>query len=212
MTDEAADHTVRAGEALSAFLKRDGLLEKSRDAFCAYLWPQVAGAWYARHSFVTSVRDGVVNVRCDSAPRAQQLQLDAPEIIARLNERLGERYVREIRPSSAGVGRRKPPPTAEPREPEFPTDEELAEIRVPPERIEQILELAQGLEGPLRRRLEEVMLLQARLDIWRRDHGWVRCPGCGAYHLDSDDYCLACRPLERPSNAGGEEGLSAFFE
>ncbi len=203
---------ARLPHVLNAVLRSCGLYEAAREELCAFLWREVAGEWYARHSYVTSVRDGVVNVRCDSAPRAQQLQLDAPEIIKRLNERLGEEFVREIRPSSAGVWRRRGEVTFAPEEPEFPTPEELAEIEITPEEAQEILECVAEFEEPIRGRLEEIMLKQARVRAWQRAHGWRRCPECGVYHRADSEYCLACRPPEPPGNPGGEEGLSAFFE
>lgn len=213
MGDRRSGEPVRAGSAIDALLASRGLLEASREGLCVFVWREVAGEWYARHTYVTSVRDGVVNVRCDSAPRAQQLQLDAPAIIARLNERLGEGYVREIRPSSGGIGARRDLAAAEePAVPEWPTDEELAKIPVDPEVARDILERVSDLDTTVRHRLEELMLLQARLRVWQREHGWRECASCGAMHQRADEHCLICRPPDPPSNAGGEEGLSAFFD
>ncbi len=203
---------IPAGSAINALLASRGLLESSRESLCIFVWREVAGDWYAQHTYVTSVRDGVVNVRCDSAPRAQQLQLDAPEIIARLNERLGQGFVREIRPSSGGIGPRRDEIVAEFEPPDWPTPEELAKVPVPPEVARDILERLSDLEESIRHRLEEIMLTQARLRTWQREHGWQECPACGVMHQRTEQYCLACRPLERPTNAGGEEGLSAFFD
>ena len=213
MSDERSNPIRQVGQALQGFLRSAGLLDESREALCAILWPRLAGDWYARHTRVVSLRGSTLYVRCESAPRAQQLQLDAPAIIARLNEALGESVVTEIRPSSAGVGRElMDAAPAEPEGPPTPTEEELAAIRVPPERIREILELVGDLEGEMREHLERLLLAQARLDIWRGEHGFVQCPGCGAWHLDSGQYCLSCRPPERPTMAGGEDGLSAFFD
>ncbi|MEA3402125.1 MAG: DUF721 domain-containing protein [Armatimonadota bacterium] len=212
MDDERGDSATSVGEALKAFLASRGLLESSREELCALLWREVAGEWYSRHCYVTSVRDGVCNVRCDSAPRAQQLQLDAPQIIERLNERLGVQFVAEIRASSAGIGDRPRAEAAQPEEEQFPSEEELDAIPVPPEEVRSILEVTSELEGEVRRRLEEILLRRARAEIWKREQGYRRCPGCGVYHRDSAQWCLACRPPERPTQAGGEEGLSAFFD
>jgi len=211
--DDRSNPTRRAGQALQAFLKSLGLLEQSREGVICLLWPEVAGEWYARHTYVTSVHGPAVYVRCeDDSPRAQQLKLDAPAIIKRLNEALGEDVIEEILPSSAGIGRNiLDVETYEPEPLPIPTEEELAQIDVPPERIREILEIASEFEGEMGHRLESLLLAQARVDIWRSEHGYVQCPGCGAWHLDSADYCLSCRPPEPPTNAGGDEGLSAFF-
>ncbi|MGI5819319.1 MAG: DUF721 domain-containing protein [Armatimonadota bacterium] len=213
MSEERSNPTRRAGQALQAFLRSAGLLEQSREGVCMLLWPEVAGEWYARHTYVISVRGPVVYVRCDSAPRAEQMHLDSPAIIERLNAALGEDAIEEIRPSSAGIGRNiQDAAIAEPEGIPTPTEEELAEIRVPPERIQEILELAADLDGEMRDRFERLLLAQAKVDIWRSEHGYARCPACGAWHLDSAGYCLSCKPPPPPTNAGGEEGLSAFFD
>jgi len=213
MDNRRSRESVQIGSAIDALLASRGLLEGSREGLCVFVWREVAGEWYAQHTYVTSVRDGVLNVRCDSAPRAQQLQLDAPQIIARLNERLGEGFVREIRPSSAGIGDRRDRVAAEePGPPEWPTPEELAKIPVPPEVAREIVERLSDLDGPVRHRLEEIMLLQARVRAWQGEHGWRECPTCGAMHRRAQERCLACDPPDAPSNAGGEEGLSAFFD
>ena len=119
----------------------------------------------------------------------------------------------EIRPSSAGIGSRMDDlAPAEPEGPIAPEQDELAGVRVPPERIQEILELVSDVEGEMGERLERLLLWQAKLAVWRSQHGFAQCPGCGAWHVESEQWCLSCRPRERPSQAGGEEGLSAFFE
>lgn len=212
MSGERRDTGTDLNTVVNAYLASADLLERSREGLCAFVWSKVAGKWYADHSYVTSVRDGVVNVRCDSAPRANQLQLDSPEIILRLNEEIGEEYVRMIRASSAGIDRRNDVEVVEDKPPAMPTQEELAKIRLPADVIEQILKCAEKAAPEFRDRLESIMLAQARVDIWRREHGFARCEECGTLHPEIDDYCLACRPLDPPVNAGGEEGLSAFFD
>lgn len=212
MADDRRSRESRPlGDLIGSVLRRRGLVEAARDELCAFAWREVAGEWYAQHTYVTSVRDGVVNVRCDSAPRAQQLQLDAPEIIRRLNERLGASVVHEIRPSSAGVDRRADPVIAEDPDVDWPSPEELARIPVAPEDARVILETVGHLEEPIRGHLERAMLAQVRLRSWQLEHGWRACPECGAMVRGQREYCLACRPPEPPTLAGGEEGLSEYF-
>jgi len=211
MSDDRRSRESRPlSDLLSSVLRRRGLVEAARDEMCAFAWREVAGEWYAQHTYVTSVRDGVVNVRCDSAPRAQQLQLDAPEIIRRLNERLGGSVVHEIRPSSAGIDRHRDAVIAD-DEPDWPSPEELARIPVSPEDARMILETVGNLEDPARGHLERAMLAQVRLRSWQLEHGWRACPECGAMVRGEREYCLACRPPEPPTLAGGEEGLSEYF-
>jgi predicted nucleic acid-binding Zn ribbon protein len=52
-------------------------------------WPQTAGAALAAATKPVAERDGVVTMACESAVWAQELELLAPDLLERLNERLG---------------------------------------------------------------------------------------------------------------------------
>ena len=60
------------------------------------VWPEVAGAAIAGQAEPVSERDGVVSVACRSSVWAQELDLMAPELLERLNERL-ERPIAGLR-------------------------------------------------------------------------------------------------------------------
>ena len=102
MPDDDIRRVSSLGDALDGFLKSRKLLDVSREKLCPLIWGDVVGDWYNRFTQVSRVHDGIVFVRCDSAPRAHQLQLDAPRIIEQMKELLGEKYVKELRPSSTG--------------------------------------------------------------------------------------------------------------
>ena len=71
------------------------------------LWPEVAGAVVAAESEPVSERDGVLSVRCTSAVWAQELELMAPDIRARLNAAMApDGAVRELRFTVADRRRR----------------------------------------------------------------------------------------------------------
>jgi len=187
------------GRALEGFLREAGLLKVSREKLCAVIWSEVAGTWYARFTAVTRVADGILYVRCDSAPRAQQLQLDAPEIIRRLNERLGGELVKEIRPSSAGSAHEKSSLPRPPQAPPAPTEAELALLELSAEELERVRAEAQQVKDPkLRERVEAILIKQTRVRRWQADHGYTRCEGCGAYITAERRFCLACRPPPPP--------------
>lgn len=193
------------GDALDGFLRQTGLLEVSREKLCPLIWGEVVGKWYSRFTSVTRVRHGIVYVRCDSAPRANQLQLDAPAIIERLNERLGGSFVEEIRPSSAGTGADPGQEAALPELAPAPTEAELAAIELAPEELERIRGKVEGLSDErVRQRIEQILIKQAKARRWQAEHGYKRCPTCGGYFLGGGDHCLACRPPPRPRNVADE--------
>jgi predicted nucleic acid-binding Zn ribbon protein len=53
------------------------------------VWPEVAGPAIAAAATPVRERDGVVHVGCRAAVWAQELELMAPQLLKRLNERVG---------------------------------------------------------------------------------------------------------------------------
>ena len=60
-------------------------------------WPEAAGAAIAREASPVSERSGVVTVACAASVWAQELELMGPELVGRLNERLGEPVLQALR-------------------------------------------------------------------------------------------------------------------
>jgi predicted nucleic acid-binding Zn ribbon protein len=67
-------------------------------------WPRVAGAGFATTAAPVAERDGVVTVACDSAVRAQELDLLSELVVGALNEELGRPAVRRLRPRATAAG------------------------------------------------------------------------------------------------------------
>ena len=102
---------------LQNYLGTKGYLRQSREVLAALLWPQAVGSWYAQHTRVVDVSDGVLTVWCDSAPRAQQLQADAERILELLNRRVEEQFAAKVGVTFSTVnrwenGRGRPSPLA----------------------------------------------------------------------------------------------------
>jgi predicted nucleic acid-binding Zn ribbon protein len=67
-------------------------------------WREVAGAVVAEEAEPVSERAGVVTVSCRSAVWAQELELLAPDLVARLNEAIGTEAVKGLRLVASRVG------------------------------------------------------------------------------------------------------------
>lgn len=65
-------------------------------------WAQVVGEAIAREARPVAERGGIVTVACRSAVWAQELDLMAQELVARLNEALGSASVRGLRCTATG--------------------------------------------------------------------------------------------------------------
>ena len=199
MNERRSAKITDLSEMLSDYLAERGLLAKSRETLAAFVWAEVTGDWYARHTTVTRIRDGVLTIRCDSAPRAQQLQLDSERIKEKLNERLGGDFVKEIRTSSGRVGRGRPAPTiAETEDESLPSSAELAQLQVPHQDADFIRALAEKMDDEgLQRQFSATMTNFCRLQQWRRAEGYQPCPECGRL-LASDQRCPVCHPGRIP--------------
>jgi predicted nucleic acid-binding Zn ribbon protein len=85
---------------------RDSLAEVSADLglpepdALAYLirdWEKLVGSEVAPHCRLTSLRDGVLRVTVDTAPRGTQLRYREAELVERAQALLGPDVVRELR-------------------------------------------------------------------------------------------------------------------
>jgi predicted nucleic acid-binding Zn ribbon protein len=185
------------GPALNEVLAEGGQLERGKSAVAAEIWPQIVGPWYARRSCVIALRKKELRIYCDTPAMAQQLQMDQELITARLNERLGGKYVTSLRPSSAGPREHRDTVRAQVAlEPSGPDEAELAQIVVPPEELQAIRERAAQLESePLRESFISAAEYWLRLEEWRRQRGYRECPECSRRHDELTELCYACRVM-----------------
>jgi predicted nucleic acid-binding Zn ribbon protein len=85
----------RAGSAIGALA--DQLAPRTTLAEAQRAWAQVAGPMLAKNAEPTSERGGSLTITCRSSVWAQELDLMAPELIAKLNARLGEGRITALR-------------------------------------------------------------------------------------------------------------------
>ncbi len=78
----------------------------------AELWPEAVGAEVAKHCRPVIVRGGVLEAEVDSSVWCQQLQLQRPQLLAKLRQTLGEDAPSDLRFRVVYNGQR----SSEPRE------------------------------------------------------------------------------------------------
>lgn len=88
---------VSMKDALRRTLDALGLRKQIREAGAAQVWAEVVGERIDRVTRVVAVRDGVIYLSVESPTWSQELSLMKPEIIDKLNERLGEKVITDIR-------------------------------------------------------------------------------------------------------------------
>ncbi|MVA74927.1 DUF721 domain-containing protein [Auraticoccus sp. F435] len=84
------------GEALEALLERQGWSTTVNLHLLLGRWPALVGPVNAEHSRPEGYADGVLTVRADSTAWATSLRTMAPQLVARLNEQLGQGTVVRI--------------------------------------------------------------------------------------------------------------------
>ncbi|HYF24934.1 MAG TPA: DUF721 domain-containing protein [Baekduia sp.] len=87
--------TSALGDLVDALAPATGLAALQR------VWPEAVGDVIAAEAEPTAEADGVVTVTCSSSVWAQELDLLAPELVARLNEALGDERVTRLRCQAA---------------------------------------------------------------------------------------------------------------
>jgi hypothetical protein len=87
---------ARAGDLLEGLLSGWGLNDRLHQYRALMIWEEVVGPQIAARTRPEKIRDGVLEVCVDQPAWMQQLQLLKPQILGKLNARLGEGALREI--------------------------------------------------------------------------------------------------------------------
>jgi hypothetical protein len=112
---EAREGPRGIGEVLGKLSRRLGLPDPGKTGAVWGRWEEFVGAEIAGHARPSSLRDGVLRVRADSAAWAHELGYLREEIKGRVNAGLGHAVVAEVRvytapPESGSRGRHDPEP------------------------------------------------------------------------------------------------------
>jgi predicted nucleic acid-binding Zn ribbon protein len=205
------------GSLLDSHFSRMGFGAKVREHLAPLVWAETVGPQIAAATEVERVHDGVLHVAVRSAMWANELTFYKPDILRRLNERVGadrDPVIRDLRFQNRGLQKRRA--MKEVRPPIHPTPEELAAVDLSPRELEQIENSIRNLpDEKLQERMRHLRQTDARLRTWRMDNGWSPCPTCGDIsppHFPYDEQyegipdCARCRiaayqrrPQQQPS-------------
>ncbi len=190
----------RAGSATDAWLGSQELAKALRPHMAKVHWAEVVGAQVASVTQIESVKDGVLTVRVKNSSWCLELTLLREDMLRRLNLKLGGRVLRDIQFKGGGLLPvvKEPDPEA----PILPTADDLAGILPSPEALARADRTVRGIEDPdLRERLRATLLRVARLEEWKREHGWLPCARCTSLTptggFDDVPLCDVCRTVGR---------------
>ena len=170
---------IPAGGAVDGFLQGQELAQMLRPHLAKARWAEVVGPQVSGVTQVSAVRDGVLIVRVKNSVWANELTLLKDDMLRRLNAALGGRVLTDLHFQAGGLGRAPKKPVKIPAE--TPDEADLARIVLSREVRARVEAALIGItEEALRERIRRTMTLAARIQEWRRRHGWLPCPRCGA--------------------------------
>lgn len=178
---------VRLESALQECLKQLGLRQRLQELRAVLLWPEAVGQVVSRHTLAETVERGILFVRVDSSSWAQQLSFLKQNLLARLNQDIGEPVILDIRFRTGSLL-----PT---RAGHRPRRTRLVSTGLPPEEWLDIEEKASVVtDDNLRAILKRVMAASRTFHRWKLSRGWSPCPGCGVLHHRRGRLCPICSP------------------
>lgn len=83
-------------DLLSAMLRGTPAEKRLKEGGIWLVWESAVGSRIASHAQPASFRDGTLSLAVDSAPWMQQLSFMKRELIAKVNEQLGEEMVKDL--------------------------------------------------------------------------------------------------------------------
>ena len=166
-----------ASAAVASWLGSQELAQALRPHMAKVQWEGVVGPQVAGVTQVEAVRDGVLFVRVKNSVWANELALLKDDMVRRLNLALGGRVITDIHFKGGGLRRGAKPP--EKAAVETPTDGELAQIVCLPKPGADRRGDSGHHGDETARALRASLLRVARLEEWKRRHGWRPCRRCG---------------------------------
>jgi hypothetical protein len=155
------------GAAIDLAVSKNRMGEHLRPHQAIALWSETAGDRVAAVAQAESVRNGVLFVRVKSSVWASELTFYKPDLLHKLNDKLGGEILSDIRFHVGARASRK----ASGRGAEEPKSIDLGERPPPNSFIHDADPQAKLIR--LAERTRSVI-------AWKKDHGWVACERCSA--------------------------------
>ncbi len=161
----------------------------AREAVAVASWPAVVGETIAGATRVVGLKDGVLEVRTRSHAWNQELTFHKQRILKALNACADGKIVFDIR---THVGPLRPVAGPDPAELPEPDPAEVESLEPTPAAQARIEAAAAHADPDLARLIRRALTREWQLDEWRRRHGYLPCPRCGALTPPPRARCPAC--------------------
>lgn len=175
------------GDSVWIMAKKLGLARKFKEKMALSLWAEIVGKEIAIHTQAEIIRNGVMTVTADNPTWSQQLSLLRTNYIDQINQRLGEKIVKEIRFKTGSISFQD----SEPIEKEIV----LPQLSVFEEKkIREQIGIIE--DSKLGYSYERFLKFVKRLEKRRDEEGWIKCRGCGKQIPAAEELCSTCGKKE----------------
>lgn len=180
----------KISSSLDKTLNKLGIKKKVREEMALYYWKEVAGPKISSKARAEFIKNGILFVGVTSSVWSQQLFFFKDNLIKKLNQRLGDRVVKDIYfrgcsfPKAGEI-------TREQGEGDFWKEEVLAE-----EEWKAIEEnLKEVKEVRIREAMKNIMVREAKIYSYRKKMGWAECENCKSLYLPhrKEKKCPLCK-------------------
>ncbi len=166
--------------------------ELQRQQIIFSCWEEAAGKRIARAVKPYKFERGTLYVCTESSSWAQEISFIKPELIRKINEKIGENLVANIR-CRIGMPRESVKREQPQKGSMTPTPLELARIKLPKQVEQRVDEMVSPIQDDeLRGLLRRVFSLHMKLKLWRERHGLKRCENCGEIYKSDEKECPIC--------------------
>lgn len=163
------------------------IAHRLKEAAALLIWDDVVGQKISEATEVENVRDGILFVKTKSPAWSNELAFYKKEIISKLNDKLQENVIKDVRFIAGHIVRNRTKPFT----PQDDDSSELDSITLSDEEIRFIEETASSA-GPASADIKSTMEAALKLNKWRLLHGWTPCKVCGCLQNEPSGVCAYC--------------------
>ncbi len=171
---------------LSQTMQKNRLSRGVTRARALLVWPEVVGPELARLTRARSQHGTLLFIETQDSVLANFLTLQRPLFLERLQAKLGDASVTELRFAVGSWERAVPAPPEQP---------------LPPPDQVRAAELVAGVPENVRESALKAAQAITRARLWREGQGWPPCPVCGVPSRTSP--CAPCRHLLEAAEVAG---------
>lgn len=174
------------GGLISHVLRTFELESRLKEQTCIMVWDEVVGEQVAKAAQPELIRDGRMFVITKSPVWANELSLYKKDMIARLNQKVGENVLKDIVFKAGRVSRKKHSSKQNQQ-----TTPDLEGFKLSDEELSRI-ESTVSAAGEVSESMRNLMITACKIEKWKRSQGWTPCERCGVLRKSSSGLCPVC--------------------